>query len=52
MPVAAEQVQAAIRRDLVLSRVFHYVQDGWPATVNDKYKPFYKHEDEFCIETT
>ena len=50
MPVTAEQVQAATRRDPVLSQVFRYVQDGWPATVNDKYKPFYKHKDELCIE--
>ena len=33
MPVTAEQVQAATRRDPVLSQVFRYVQDGWPATV-------------------
>ena len=46
MPVTAEQVQAATRRDPVLSQVFPYVQNGWPATVNDKYKPFYKHKDE------
>ena len=50
MPVTPEQVQAATRRDPVLSQVFRYVQDGWPATVNDKYKPFYKHKDELCIE--
>ena len=41
MPVTAEQVQAATRRDPVLSQVFRYVQDGWPTTINDKYKPFY-----------
>ena len=50
MPVTAEQVQAATRRDPVLSQVFRYVQNGWPATVNDKYKPFYKHKDKLCIE--
>ena len=43
MPVTAEQVQVATRRDPVLSQVFRCVQDGWPATVNDKYKPFHKH---------
>ena len=47
MPVTAEQVKAATHRDLVLSQVF---QDGWPATINDKYKPFYKHKDELFIE--
>ena len=26
--------------------MFHYVQNGWPATVNNKYKPFYKRKDE------
>ena len=50
MPVTAEQIQAATRRDPVLSQVFRYVQNGWPATVNDKYKPFYKHKDELSIE--
>ena len=50
MPVTAEQVQATTRRDPVLSQVFRYVQDGWPATVNDKYKPFYKRKDELSIE--
>ena len=43
MPVTAEQAQAATRRDPVLSQVFRYVQDGCPATGNDKYKPFHKH---------
>ena len=38
MPVTAEQVQTATRCDLMLSQVFRYVQNGWPATVNDKYK--------------
>ena len=50
MPVTAEQVQTATRRDPVLSQVYRYVQEGWPATVNDKYKPFYKHKDELCVE--
>ena len=50
MPVTAEQVQATTRHDPVLSQVFRYVQNGWPATVNDKYKPFYKHKDELSIE--
>ena len=50
MPVTAEQVQATTRRDPVLSQVFCYVQDGWLATVNDKYKAFYKRKDELSIE--
>ena len=50
MPVTAEQVQTTTPRDPVLSQVFHYVQNGWPATMNDKYKPFYKHKDEQSIE--
>ena len=50
MPVTAEQVQAATCRDPVLSQVFCYAQNGCPATVNDKYKPFYKHKDELSIE--
>ena len=50
MPVTAEQVQTTTHRDPVLSQVFRYVQNGWPATVNDKYKPFYKHKDELSIE--
>ena len=50
MPVTAEQVQVTTRCDPVLSQVFRYVQDGWPATINDKYKPFYKRKDELSIE--
>ena len=50
MPVTAEQVQATTRHDPVLSQVFRYVQNGWPATVNDRYKSFYKQKDELSIE--
>ena len=50
MPVTAEQVQTTTHRDPVLSQVFRYVQNGWPATVNDKYKPFYKCKDELASE--
>ena len=50
MSVTAEQVQATTHHDPVLSQVFLYVQEGWPAKVNDKYKPFYKRKNELSIE--
>ena len=50
MPVTAEQVQTATRWDPILSQVYRYVQEGWPATINDKYKPFHYHKDELCVK--
>ena len=50
MSITAEQVQTATHCDLVLSQVFCYVQNGWPTTVNDKYKPFYKRKDKLTIK--
>jgi len=50
MPITAEQIQATICRDPVLSQFFRFVQEGWPVKLNDKYKPFYKRKNELSIE--
>ena len=39
-PVTATQIKTMTRQDKVLSRVFHFVQNGWPATVEPALMPY------------
>jgi len=50
LPVTAEQVQTATRRDPVLSKVFCYVEAGWPERTEEIYKPFAQHKQELSIQ--
>ena len=47
LPVTCETVQHATRRDLILSKVMTYVQNGWPKQISDA---FYHRKLEFTIE--
>jgi len=55
LPVACRDVQSAIRRDPVISKVLRYTQKGWPAT--QLLKPFSQRKNEmyscsYSIQTT
>ena len=39
-PVTATQIKTMTRQDKVLSRVLYFVQNGWPATVEQTLKPY------------
>ena len=39
-PVTATQVKTMACQDKVISRVFHFVQNGWPATVEPTIMPY------------
>ncbi|KAL5475243.1 hypothetical protein EMCRGX_G027319 [Ephydatia muelleri] len=46
LPVTASHLQQATSSDPRLSKVFMYVQQGWPATIPDELKPYYdKHHE-------
>lgn len=40
LPVTADCLKQATSRDLRLSKVFLYVQSGWPTSVPDELKPY------------
>jgi len=49
--MSAEQVATVTRRDTVLSKVYNYVQKGWPQTVNDDEKPYWRHAKELSTQS-
>ena len=50
LPVTSRDVQKATRRDKTLSKVFTYVQNGWPEQVPDELKPYKTRQNEIGIE--
>ena len=50
LPVTFQRIQAATRRDPVLSKVLTYVQKGWPTDVKEELKPFKKRQQELTSE--
>ena len=51
LPVSAEQVATVTRRDTVLSKVYNYVQKGWPQTVKDDEKPYWRRAKELSTQS-
>ena len=51
LPVTFQQVQTATRRDPLLSKVSHYVKNGWPDQISDELKPYKNREQEIGIES-
>ena len=39
-PVTATQIKTMTRHDKILSRVLYFVQNGWPATIEQTLKPY------------
>ena len=50
LPITASYLKQATSRDLRLSKVFMYVQYGWPATVPEELKPYSDRRHELSIE--
>ena len=50
LPVTASHLQQATSYDPRLSKVFMYVQQGWPATIPDELKPYYDRRHELSVE--
>ena len=50
LPVTAEQVASATRTDVVLSKVYNYVTQGWPSIVEEETQPYWKWKEELSVE--
>ena len=50
LPVTFQHIQKATRRDVILSKVFRYVIEGWPNHVPDELKPYKNRETELSTE--
>ena len=51
LPVTVKQVKAAMHKDLVLSKVLHWVQRGWPDHIPEGMKSYALHRDELTVES-
>ena len=43
LPVSSERLETATRQDPLLSRVHQYIQEGWPDSTTEEFKPFRIH---------
>ena len=50
LPITAEQVATATKRDPLLSQVYRYTQSGWPTEVDDVLMPYWNRRTEISIE--
>ena len=50
LPTTVTQLQQMTRRDRLLSKVLRYTKSGWPATVSEALKPYYRRQDEISTE--
>ena len=51
LPVSSKEVEQAIRRDVVLSKVLQYARKGWPQTSSsDEFKPYFRRKNELAVE--
>ena len=50
LPITAEQVATATKRDPLLSQVYRYTQSGWPTEVDDVLVPYWNRRTEISIE--
>ena len=51
LPVLAEQVATATHRDKLLSKIYSYVQKGWPQTVSDDKKSNWRRAKELSTQS-
>ena len=51
LPVTVQDIQKATRRDALLSKVYRYVQGGWPSHVVDELRPYRDHQTELTTES-
>ena len=50
LPVDSSQLQQATRKDVILSKVIIYLQEGWPNKISDELQPYYRRRHELTIE--
>lgn len=50
LPVQASDIALATKEDLVLKKVFEYVQKGWPKQIPECLKPYFTKRNELSIE--
>ena len=50
LPVSACLVQRVTQRDAILSKVYFYIKNGWPAKVDKEIQPYFLLKEELSIE--
>ena len=50
LPVTASQIAAATRSDLILSKVYSCVNQGWPRSVSEGMKPYFLRRNELSVQ--
>ncbi len=46
LPFTGKEISKYTREDRVLARVYHYIQKGWPITVQDELKAYHRRRTE------
>jgi len=49
-PIDVQKVSKETMYDPILSKVFLYINSGWPNTVHDELKPYFQRQNELSIE--
>ena len=52
LPVVADEVSTATRTDSLLSKIYGYVQKGWPYKITDEGRPYWRHYKELSTESS
>ncbi|KAG5881209.1 hypothetical protein JTB14_037056 [Gonioctena quinquepunctata] len=50
IPIEYDDIIEESRTDIILSKVYEYVQDGWPDIVPDELKPHFRRMSELSID--
>ena len=50
LPVTSEYLETVTRQDPLLSQIHRYVQEGWPSSTPEEYKPFRDRQDELTTQ--
>ena len=50
LPIDSKQIRKEIRTDVMLSKVFGYVRNGWPSKVDENLKPYFVRSHALSIE--
>ncbi|XP_064463517.1 uncharacterized protein K02A2.6-like [Ornithodoros turicata] len=49
-PITAKDIAEATKRDKIISRVADYTLNGWAASFDEQYRPFFARRDELSLE--
>ena len=50
LPVVADEVAATTRTDPLLSKIYGYVQKGWPYKITDEERPYWRRYKDLSTE--